>query len=218
MPLQNYSLPNSHPGRQAPLTERQLLHSVVEVARHVFGAAASSIFLIDGDSGDLVFEAVAGKGDTHLPGTRFPAETGIAGWVAMSCQPVYVDDLSGSSQFARAAAESTGYVPSSLMAAPLTRGEDCIGVLEVLDPSAASRSELADLDILGLLAVQAAIGLEILIRARYKTDGTPLTDESAMLLDRIGKGMCTAVPATAAMAVSLLNAAEEVLTGGRNPR
>lgn len=218
MPLQDYSLPNSQPSRRTPLTERQLLHSVVETARQIFGAAASSIFLIDGASGDLVFEAVAGKGDAHLPGTRFPAGTGIAGWVAVSGQPVYIDDLDGSRQFARGVAQSTGYVPSSLMAAPLTRGVDCIGVLEVLDPSTASRNELADLDVLGLLAVQAAIGLEILIRARTRTNGTPLSDENTMLLDRIGRRMCTADPATAALALSLLTTAEEVLAGGRSPR
>ncbi|MEV0390011.1 GAF domain-containing protein [Nonomuraea sp. NPDC050643] len=216
MPLQNYTLPNSQPAHQTPLTERQLLHSVVEIARHVFGAAASSIFLIDGDSGDLVFEAVAGQGDAHLPGTRFPAGTGIAGWVAMSGQPVYVDDLSGSRRFSRLTAESTGYVPNSLMAAPLIRSSDCIGVLEVLDPSVASRSELADLDVLSLLAVQAAISLEILIRARHRTHGSPLTDENAFLLDRIGKAMGVADPATVELAVSLLAAAEGVLTGGRD--
>ncbi|WP_084964901.1 GAF domain-containing protein [Thermoactinospora rubra] len=215
MPLQNYSLPNSRPDRQAPLTERQLLHSIVQLARHVFGAAASSIFLIDGDTGDLVFEAVAGQGDAHLPGTRFPAGTGIAGWVAMSGQAVCIDDLSGSTHFSRSSAESTGYVPTSLMAAPLTRGGDCVGVLEILDPSVPSRSELADLDVLGLLAVQAAIGLEILIRARHGGTGAPLSEENALLLDRIGHGMRTADEPAMALALTLLTAAEEVLIGGR---
>ena len=39
---------------------RSLLQSVVEVARAIFGAKASSIFLFDEDTDELVFEAVAG--------------------------------------------------------------------------------------------------------------------------------------------------------------
>ncbi|GGL05265.1 hypothetical protein Sme01_63900 [Sphaerisporangium melleum] len=215
MPLLNYSLPGSRKERPE-LAERQLLQSVVEIARHVFGAAASSVFLIDEDTGELVFEAVAGEGGAHLPGTRFPAGTGIAGWVATSGEPMYVDDLAGSTVFARAAAASTGYVPSALMAAPLVRDADCIGVLEVLDPTEASRGELADLDLLGLLALQAAIGLEILIRGRRRSgDGTrsPATS-GADLLDRIGAHFGSADPVAAALAVTLLKAADEVLTGG----
>ena len=40
--------------------QRRLLQSIVEVARSIFGAAAASVFLLDQDSGELVFEAVAG--------------------------------------------------------------------------------------------------------------------------------------------------------------
>jgi GAF domain-containing protein len=38
---------------------RELLQSVVEVARAIFGAEASSIFLLDEETDELVFEAVA---------------------------------------------------------------------------------------------------------------------------------------------------------------
>ena len=41
---------------------RELLQSIVEVARAIFRAKASSIFLLDEESDELVFEAVAGEG------------------------------------------------------------------------------------------------------------------------------------------------------------
>lgn len=63
----------------ADITERTLLQSVVEVARSVFGAAAASVFLLDEETDELVFEAVAGEGEEHLVGTRFPSGTGLAG-------------------------------------------------------------------------------------------------------------------------------------------
>src|ERR1051326_995416 len=110
--------------QDADLAQRRLLQSIVEVARGVFGAAAASVFIMDPASGDLVFEAVAGEGEGHLVGSRFPGGTGIAGWVAACGQPLLVDDVSGSALFAQGAAASTGYVPQSIMAAPLiTSGE-----------------------------------------------------------------------------------------------
>ena len=93
----------------------------------------------------------AGEGEEHLVGTGFPSDTGIAGWVAMSCQPLLVDDVSASPQFARSSAESTGYVPK---AAPLITDGECIGVLEVLDRGSRDRGELGDVDLLGLLATE----------------------------------------------------------------
>lgn len=151
---------------EEPLTERQLLQSLVEVARHVYNAGAASVFLVDDQTGELVFEAVAGEGEESLVGVRFPPGTGIAGWVAMSGQPVLTDDLENSPQFAVSAAESTGYTPRSIMAAPLFRNGDCIGVLEVLDRGSRARDELSDVELLGILATQAALGVELLVRLR----------------------------------------------------
>ena len=61
---------------------RALLSAIVEVARSIFGAKASSILLLDAETDELVFEAVVGEGEDTLLGRRFPADTGIAGWVS----------------------------------------------------------------------------------------------------------------------------------------
>ncbi|MEO6701395.1 MAG: GAF domain-containing protein, partial [Jatrophihabitantaceae bacterium] len=140
---------NDEPANERPDAEAlQLLQSVVEVARAIFGAAASSIFLLDRATNELVFEAVSGQGEQSLVGSRFPADRGIAGWVVSSADAMVVDDLTGNSAFARDLAESTEYVPDSLMAAPLIHDGEVLGVLEVLDPVAQSRSDLAELDLL----------------------------------------------------------------------
>ena len=46
----------------------ELLRSVAEVARAIFGARAASIFLLDEATDELVFEAVVGEGDPDEPG------------------------------------------------------------------------------------------------------------------------------------------------------
>jgi GAF domain-containing protein len=149
----------------------ELLHSVVEVARAIFGAAASSVFLLDRTSNELVFQAVAGAGEHFLIGTRFPADRGIAGWVAMSGDAMVVDDLSTDAAFARDLAESTQYVPNSLMAVPLIDRGEVLGVLEVLDPVAQSRTDLAELDLLQLFATQAAIALRMVLAQQSQPAG-----------------------------------------------
>ena len=145
---------------------RSLLQATVEVARAIFRAKAASVFLLDEQTEELVFEAVAGEGSDTLVGVRFPADTGVAGWVLVTRQPLVVDDLTKDTRFSREAAESTGFVPKGLMAVPLLAEEKALGVLEVLDRPQQSRFTLAEMDLLGLFANQAAIALDLLQRAR----------------------------------------------------
>ena len=145
---------------------RELLQSIVEVARAIFGARASSIFLLDTETDELVFEAVAGEGASSLLGRRLPSSTGIAGWVLTARQPLVLDDLENDPRFARDVAESTGYVPKSLMAVPLLHDEEVLGVLQVLDRPQRERFSLQEMELLGLFANQAAVALDLLGRAR----------------------------------------------------
>jgi GAF domain-containing protein len=145
---------------------RSLLQATVEVARAIFGAKAASVFLLDEEAGELVFEAVAGEGEGELIGMRFPAGNGIAGWVLTTRQPLVVDDLSSDTRWSRSQAESTGYVPKSMMAVPLLVEERALGVLSVLDRPPEKKVRLAEVDLLGLFANQAAIALDLLQRAR----------------------------------------------------
>jgi GAF domain-containing protein len=145
---------------------RALLQATVEVARSIFGAKASSVFLLDEETDELVFEAVAGEGEGELIGMRFPASNGMSGWVLTTRQPLVVDDLSTDTRWSRSQAESTGYVPKSMMSVPLLVEERALGVLSVLDRPPESRLRLAEVDLFGLFANQAAIGLDLLQRAR----------------------------------------------------
>jgi GAF domain-containing protein len=143
-----------------------LLQSIVDVARAIFGAKASSIFLLDEAADELVFEAVSGEGSETLIGKRLPSSTGVAGWVLVTRQPLVLEDVGEDERFSRETAETTGYVPKGLMAVPLLNDERVLGVLEVLDRPQRSRFSLAEMDLLGLFANQAAIALDLLQTAR----------------------------------------------------
>lgn len=201
---------------QSDITERTLLQTVAEVARSVFGAAAASVFLLDQRSNELVFEAVCGAGEDDLVGTRFPSGTGLAGWVVMSGQPLIVDDVSEDPQFARDVAASTGYVPRSIIAAPLIRRGECVGVLEVLDSGSQPRGELSDLELVGLLATEGAIGLELLIRLRWLAEengaaADPAAGGDLAVLRRIARRLPAAQEPVSSAVSRLLAAADDIL-------
>ena len=147
-------------------TYRALLQSIVDVARAIFGAEASSVFLYDEDADELVFEAVSGQGGDTLIGTRFPSSTGIAGFALVTRQQLVVDDLSKDPRFSRDRAASTGYVPNGIVASPLLHDERVLGVLSVLDRAADRPFGVAELELLSRFSTQAAIGLDLLLRAR----------------------------------------------------
>jgi GAF domain-containing protein len=145
---------------------RALLQSIVDVARAIFRAKASSILLLDEATDELVFEAAADESSEALIGMRFPSSTGIAGFVLVSRQPLVIEDVLTDPRFSKETAESTGFVPKGLMAVPLLHEERALGVLEVLDRPQDERFTLAEMELLGLFANQAAIALDLLQRAR----------------------------------------------------
>jgi GAF domain-containing protein len=164
---------------------RLLLQSVVEVARAIFAARASSVFLLDEEADELVFEAVSGEGADSLVGQRIPASTGIAGWVLVTRQPLVLDDVADDPRFARDVAESTGYVPHGVMSVPLLHEEKALGVLNVLDR--ASQFTLEEMELLGLFANQAAIALDLLQRARRAQAVLAETGDDAEALARVAE-------------------------------
>ena len=190
---------------------RTLLQSVVEVARAIFGAKASSIFLLDEDADELVFEAVAGEGEETLIGKRFPSSTGIAGWVLVTRQPLVIEDVTQDPRFGKEVAESTGYVPKGMMAVPLLHEERALGVLEVLDRPQRSQFSLVEMDLLGLFANQAAIALDLLRRARKAEAALGASGEGAGVVASLAETLETIEGGRREAGLKLLASLEELL-------
>lgn len=194
------------PEPHSAITERQLLRSVVALARYVYAAAAASVFMVSQDGTRLVFAAVAGAGEETLVGTGLDAGTGIAGWVVASGQTLIADNVEENDQFARDVAASTGYLPVSIMAAPLVADGECIGVLEVLDrhtePDTDPGRDLDDVELLGLLATQAALSLALLRRSAAGGPERPLGPLLGRLSDHAARNSHDPL-ATALLGVSL---------------
>jgi GAF domain-containing protein len=75
-----------------------------------------------------------------------PLGRGLAGYAAAAAEALAVDEVSEDPRFARDVAERIGYVPRSVLVAPILRGDDVLGVLSVLDrtqPPGAAALDLA---------------------------------------------------------------------------
>ena len=190
---------------------KALLQSIVEVARAIFGARASSVFLHDEETDELVFEAVSGEGAGELVGRRFPSSTGVAGWVLVTRQPLVIEELEQDPRFAREAAESTGFVPKGLMAVPLLHDERALGVLEVLDRPQQAAFSLKEMELLGLFANEAAIALDLLQRAREARAVLEEEGGEAAALARFAAYLGEVEPEQRAAAQKLLEAIEALL-------
>jgi GAF domain-containing protein len=77
-----------------------------------------------------------------------------------------IEDVHNDPRWSRDVAEGTGYVPKGLMAAPLLHEEGALGVLSVLDRPEQTLFSLQEMELLGLFANQAAIAVDLLLKAR----------------------------------------------------
>ena len=201
-------------GASAPLLTD--LQAAVTATRQVFAAAACSCALVNEAGDTLVFVAADGAGADAIVGVDIPVSRGVAGWTAMTGQPIAVRDVQSDARFARDVAESTEYVPDRILAVPVMSPDgEVSGVIEVLDPGGAdggtpadSRDTGADLAVLALVASQVAA---VVRSARALTALEDSTTETGALGGRSPE-LLAAVRAVAGSGAEGVRLATEVLS------
>jgi GAF domain-containing protein len=142
-----------------PAGTDELLRSLTETARRLFGAAACSLALLSEDDSELVYTTAAGEGAADVTGMRISSSHGIAGWVVQSGQPIAISDLANDPRFSRGLAEQTGYVPQAILAVPVETPQRMLGVISLLDRDTRRPGAEQDMALLSLFADQAALAL-----------------------------------------------------------
>ena len=150
--------PMSKSGRQ----RAEIMRSTVRFARTLYAAHSASLFLYRAATEVLVLEATSEQHVDSLLGLEVPASDGIAGWVFQTGEAVIADDLHSTPQFNKDIAESTGYLPQCILAAPLETDGVTFGVVEILDPSTPITDSIQTLDLLHELARQCCSSLAAL--------------------------------------------------------
>ncbi len=171
-----------------PNSNDALLKSIVEAAGRIFNAQAASLLLVLEQEQVLEFKVAYNQAKSQdLIGRRFPMTQGIAGYVVMTGQPIAVSNVRQDPRFNRDFAQSTGYVPNSILATPLVSGDRIIGVMEVLDKINAESFGMQDMDLLGMFANQAAIAIDQSQKIDYIRDSLILGLKKLVLSEGDGK-------------------------------
>lgn len=144
----------------APTAHTDLLDSIVATAAHVLRAKAASLFLIDEDAEELVFEVALGEKAAAVKKFRLPLGQGIAGFTAATGQAIAVADVQKDPRWAQDIGRAVEYLPQSILSVPLITGDRVIGVLELLDKDGGRPFGADDMETAGLFANQAAIAIE----------------------------------------------------------
>jgi transcriptional regulator with GAF, ATPase, and Fis domain len=143
----------------APVTHSRLLEMIVETAAQVISSQAASLFLIDEERRELVFEVALGQKAEGVKKFRVPLGHGIAGHVAATGQPTATSGTTDPRQ-AVEIGETVGYVPRTILCVPLFYADRVIGVLELLDKSDDATFTMLDMHVLGLFANMAAVAIQ----------------------------------------------------------
>jgi GAF domain-containing protein len=142
-----------------PAGTDELLRSLAETARRLFGAAACSLAVLSEDESELIYTTAAGEGADDVTGMRISSSHGIAGLVVQSGQPIAIGDVSTDPRFSRELAEQTGYVPQAILAVPVQTPQRMLGVISLLDRDPRRPGADQDMALLSIFADQAALAL-----------------------------------------------------------
>jgi signal transduction histidine kinase len=137
----------------------EVLDHVLEEVRRLLGVVASSIWLLDRETGDLVCQQASGLRSEIVRGWRLAPGEGFVGWAAQTGQSLLVSDVSADDRHFDRIDQQTGLMLRSILSVPLQVKEDVIGVLQVMD-SMPGRFNEADLELLTPLAASAAIAVD----------------------------------------------------------
>jgi Nif-specific regulatory protein len=142
----------------ASLDLGDVLQAIAHKAAAVLQSEASSVLLLDKRRKKLVFMAAVGDRGSSLIGEEFDADLGIAGKVAATGKPIIVADVRQCKEFFRGIDAKSSFQTRGLIAAPLVRKEEVIGVVEVLNKLSGSSYDEDDLTLLQIFANLAASG------------------------------------------------------------
>lgn len=154
------------------LERERLLDDIMVYAQEFLDVEATSIWLKDEESGDLILHVATGEGRERLREVRVPAGHGIIGNVTSSGETIVVNDVDQDSHFYSAIDKQSGFTTRAILCVPLQapsinlgseRGElkeTIIGGAQALNKRDGKPFSTEDVQLFELLAGQAATILQ----------------------------------------------------------
>ncbi len=135
----------------------ELLMMIMELSTELTNTEASSILLVDQNSGQLHF--VASSGSFVPENIAVPLDSSIAGWVVRNGRSLILDDVQTDDRFYANVDKDLQFHTSSMLAVPLVTKKGVIGCLEVINKLDEEHYSSQDVALLEALASQSAVAI-----------------------------------------------------------
>ncbi|HET9589711.1 MAG TPA: GAF domain-containing protein [Anaerolineales bacterium] len=142
------------------LEQEPLLQNILENAVNILNCEAGTLFLVDEQTGELIFRVMVGPVSSNLLGQRLPAGTGIVGRAVQARVPIIENDAQRSAAHFEGADKQTGFVSKFLLAVPMQIKDRVLGAIEVINRRDGLPFVKDDQNLLTAFAGQAAVAIE----------------------------------------------------------
>lgn len=137
---------------------RNVLQESIEVVQNVMNTEASSLMLLDKNTGELIVSMPTGPVKNEVKGKRIEKGKGIGGWVVKNEKPFYSNDVVSSDLFAGDI--SKNFTTKNIICVPLKNShEQLIGVLQAINRCDGDFTE-RDIPVFEALAGHVALAIE----------------------------------------------------------
>ena len=162
----------------------EVLKNIMKYANRVTNSVASTLMLLDEETGELVFSVPTGPKSDKLTDFHLPPGEGIAGWVAENEQHLLIPDVKKDKRFYEKTDEMSGFETKSILCVPLKAKSKMIGVLEVINKVDDTSFTEEDAMLLNIFANQAAIAIE---NARFYDELKNRYEEEKQLQEKLAE-------------------------------
>ncbi len=138
----------------------KVLEMVMESAKSVFRTEASSLLLLDEKKEFLIFNTVTGEKKEEVAKIKVPVGQGIAGNVAISKQPMIINDAQNDPRVFRDVDKASNFVTRNILAAPLIVGDEVIGVIEAINTKNRNNFSQSDIDFFLSFSSACAVAIQ----------------------------------------------------------
>ena len=184
-----------------------LLNSIAKRTAKLLKANSSCILLLDEVGAHLTIEGAYGLHEDIVENTHEPLGHSIAGRVAQTGEPIIANDIPNDPRFDNPAAVKDKFL--AIISAPLIVGPKIIGTLDAHSKTHWNAFDEQDLNLLNMLAGQAAIAIE---NARLYTHLNQAIEELRTANDNLHKAKEQAESANQAKSEFLANMSHELRT------
>ena len=141
------------------ISKQELAESVINVACKLIHSEAASLMLIDKEDNELYIAASRGFPADVASTVRIKMGEGIAGRVANTGKPIFVEDIESDIRFLKTNTAQR-YESNSFICVPLRVKNNVVGVMNINAPREIKSFEDRDVRLMTILADQAAMTLE----------------------------------------------------------